>query len=64
MLKSGRSWIMLAGALLLLIVGGIVGFRAVLGVLKGKVVEALGEGAEIAEIGVGWSGVTVSGLLP
>ena len=62
MLKSGRSKIILAGVLVLLIVGGIVGFRLALGVLKGKVVEALGEGAEIAEIGVGWSGVTVSGL--
>ncbi len=62
MLKSGRSRIILVGVLVLLVAGGILGFRLVLGVLKGKVVEALGAGAEIAEIGVGWAGVTVSGL--
>jgi hypothetical protein len=62
MMKSARSKLILLGAALLLVVGGFLAFRAALGVLKGKVVEALGEGAEIAEIGVGFSGVEVVGL--
>jgi Domain of Unknown Function (DUF748) len=49
-------------ALLVVIVGGAIGFRLAMGFLKGKVVEALGPGSEIANIQVGWSGVTVSGL--
>jgi hypothetical protein len=40
--------------LLVLIVGGIVGFRVGIGILKGKVVEALGPDSEITEIRVGW----------
>jgi hypothetical protein len=61
-LKSVRARVVLLVVLIALTVGGVLGFYAALGVLKGKVVEALGEGAEIGAIGVGWSGVTVSGL--
>lgn len=48
--------------LLLAIIAGAVGFRLVMGLLKGKVLAALGPGSEIASIRVDWSGVTVSGL--
>ena len=43
-------------------VGGAVGYRIAVGILKGKVVEALGPGSEIQDIQVGWSGVVVRGL--
>ncbi|MFQ5988607.1 MAG: DUF748 domain-containing protein [Candidatus Methylomirabilales bacterium] len=49
-------------ALVAIIVGGILAFRTAVGVLKGKVVEALGPGSEIKELNVGWSGVEVEGL--
>jgi len=48
--------------LLVLVVGGAVGYRIAVGILKGKVVEALGPGSEIQDIQVGWSGVVVRGL--
>ncbi|HSC70590.1 MAG TPA: hypothetical protein VLH58_04510 [Candidatus Methylomirabilis sp.] len=48
--------------LVVLVGGGIVGFWMALGILKGKVVEALGPGSEITEIRVGWSAVEVVGL--
>jgi hypothetical protein len=48
--------------LLILIVGGIVGVRVGIGILKGMVVEALGPDSEITEIRVGWSSVEVEGL--
>ena len=49
-------------ALVAIIVGGILAFRTAVGVLKGKVVQALGPGSEIKELKVGWSGVEVEGL--
>ena len=48
--------------LVVLIVGGIVGFRVGIGILRGKVVEALGPDSEITGIRVGWSSVEVEGL--
>jgi hypothetical protein len=51
-----------AVVLLVVIVGAAIAFRLAVGFLKGKVVEALGTGSEVADIQVGWSGVTVSGL--
>ncbi len=58
-----RKWGLIALVVLaILIVGGIVGFRVGLGILKGKVVEALGPASEITEIRVGWSRVEVEGL--
>ncbi|HSD50297.1 MAG TPA: DUF748 domain-containing protein [Candidatus Methylomirabilis sp.] len=58
-----RKWGLIAlVVLLVLIVGGIVGFRVGIGILKGKVVEALGPDSEIAAIRVGWSSVEVEGL--
>ncbi len=59
----GKRWGLIAlVVLLVLIVGGIVGFRMAVGMLKGKVVEALGPDSEIQEIRVGWSSVDVEGL--
>jgi len=59
----GKRWGLIAlVVLVILIVGGIVGFRMAVGMLKGKVVEALGPDSEIKEIRVGWSSVDVEGL--
>lgn len=49
-------------ALVAIIVGGVLAFRTAVGVLKGKVVQALGPGSEIKELKVGWSAVEVEGL--
>ena len=59
----GRRWGRIALVVLaILIAGGIVGFRVAVGVLKGKVAEALGSESEIADLRVGWSSVDVEGL--
>lgn len=58
-----KKWGLIAViVLLVLIVGGIVGFRLAVGILKDKVAEALGPGSEIAALDVGWSSLTVGGL--
>jgi uncharacterized protein involved in outer membrane biogenesis len=58
-----KSWGLVALAVILvLIVGGIIGLRIAAGMLKGKVVEALGPGSEIQAVQVGWSGVEVHSL--
>lgn len=60
---KGKRWGLIALAVLVvLIAGGVVGFRAAVGVLKGKVVEALGPGSKITRIRVGWASVNVEGL--
>ena len=60
---KGKRWGLIALAVLVvLIAGGIVGFRVAVGVLKGKVVEALGPDSEITGIRVGWASVDVEGL--
>ena len=61
MKRKKWGWIILA-VVLVLVVGGAVGYRIAVGILKGKVVEALGPGSEIQDIQVGWSGVVVRGL--
>lgn len=48
--------------LVVLIAGGAGGFRVAVGMLKGKVVEALGPDSENKDIRVGWSSVSVDGL--
>jgi uncharacterized protein involved in outer membrane biogenesis len=48
--------------ILVLGIGGIIGFRTAVGMIRGKVVEALGSGSEIADLQVGWFTVTVNGL--
>ena len=64
MTEAKRRWWVVAAVLLLVVLigGGIVGFRMALGIIKGKVVEALGQGSEITAIRVGWSSVEVVGL--
>ena len=64
-MTAGRSrrWGRIALVVLaVLIAGGIVAFRVAVGVLKGKVVEALGSESEIADLRVGWFSVDVEGL--
>jgi hypothetical protein len=55
-------WLAVLVALIILIAGGIVGFRIASGILKGKVVGALGPESEVKDIRVGWSGVDIEGL--
>jgi len=60
---KGKRWALIALVVLVfLIAGGIVGFRVAVGVLRGKVVEALGPGSEIENIRAGWSSVDLEGL--
>ncbi len=47
---------------LVLVVGGIAGFRIAVGIIKGKVVEALGPESEIKDIQLDWWAVEVHGL--
>src|SRR5439155_15948496 len=59
----GKGWVLIAlVVLVVLIAGGIIGFRVAVGVLKGKVVEALGSDSEIKDIRVGWASVDVGEL--
>ena len=60
---SVRKWGLIAlTVLLVLIVGCLVGFRVGIGILKEKMVEALGSASEITAIRVRWSSVEVEGL--
>ena len=64
-MASGRAkmWGLIGLVVLVaLVVGGVLVFRTAVGVLKGKVVEALGPGSEIKELNVGWSAVELAGL--
>ena len=58
-MKWGLSTLL---AVIVLGVGVMVGFRAAVGVLKGKVVQALGPESEIADLKVGWFAIEVDGL--
>jgi len=59
----GKRWGLIALVILVvLIAGGIVGFRVAVGVLKGKVVEALGLDSEIKDIRARWSSVDLREL--
>jgi hypothetical protein len=60
--ERNRWWLTLLAALIIVVVGGIAGFRVALGMLKGKVVHALGPESEIHDIRVGWDGVDILGL--
>lgn len=58
-----KRWGLISLVVLLVIAAGaVVGFRLALGVVKGKIVEALGPGSQIAGLEVGWSSVDVVGL--
>ena len=60
--KRKRLALIALAIIVVLIVGGIVGFRVAVRALKGKVVEALGPNSEIRDIRLGWSSVNVEGL--
>lgn len=58
-----RTWGVIAFVAVALLIGGAaVGYRIALGILRDKVVEGLGPGAEIGALHVGWSTVEVEGL--
>ena len=61
-IKRKRLMLIALAVIVVLIVGGIVGFRVAIGVLKGKVVEVLGPNSEMRDIRLGWSSVNVEGL--
>jgi hypothetical protein len=60
--RRNRLRLIALAVIVVLIVGGIVGFRVAVGVLKGKVVQALGPNSEVRDIRLGWSSVNVEGL--
>jgi len=60
--KHKRLKLIALSIIVVLVVGGIVGFRVAVRVLKGKVVEALGPNSEVRDIRLGWSSVNVEGL--
>jgi hypothetical protein len=60
MMADGRGWrwgLVSLVAVIVLILGCIVGFEVAVGVLKNQVIAALGPGSEIKDIQVGWTGV-------
>jgi len=61
--KHKRLKLIALSIIVVLIVGGIIGFRVAVSVLKGKIVEALGPNSEVRDIRLGWSSVNVEGLL-
>jgi uncharacterized protein involved in outer membrane biogenesis len=60
--KAKKWGLIILAAILVLIVGAIVGFQAAVGLLKGKVVEALGPDSEVKELRVRGSAVELNGL--
>ncbi len=60
--KRKRLTLIALAVIVVLILGGIAGFRVAVTVLKGKVVEVLGPNSEIRDIRLGWSSVKVEGL--
>lgn len=57
-----RFAIVLAVVVVVLVGGGLLGFRLAVQMLKGKVVAALGAGGAVKELNVGWSSVELVGL--
>ena len=59
-----RSRWLLGGILMLgaLVAAAVVAFGAAVGLLKGRVAQALGPTSEVAALRVGWSGVVIEGL--
>ncbi len=61
--SKAKKWGIIAVVVVLVLgIGGIIAFRAAVGTVKGKVVEALGPESEIADLKVGWFTVEVDGL--
>ena len=62
---SGRArtwWVVALVRAVLLIGGGVLGFRITVGMLRDKVVKALGPGSDIPALRLGWSTVEVERL--
>ena len=60
--KRKRLTLIALAVIVILIVGGIVGFGVAVRVLKGRVVAVLGPNSEIRDIRLGWSSVNIEGL--
>jgi hypothetical protein len=60
--KHKRWKLIVLSIIVVLIVGGGIGFRVAVSVLKGKVVEVLGPNSEVEDIRLGWFSVNVEGL--
>ncbi len=60
--KAKKWGLIILAAALVLILGAIVGFQAAVGLLKGKVMEALGPDSGVKELRVRWSAVELDGL--
>ena len=60
--KRKRLTLIALAVIVVLIVGGIIGFHVAVRVLKGKIVEVLGPNSEVRDIRLGWSSVNVEGL--
>ena len=60
--KRKRLMLIILAAIVVLIVGVVVGFRVATGALKGKVMAVLGPGSEMKDIRLGWTSVNVDGL--
>jgi uncharacterized protein involved in outer membrane biogenesis len=60
--KAMKWGIIVLVVVVVLGIGGIIGFRTAVGIIKGKVVEALGPESEITDLKVGWFTVEVDGL--
>jgi len=60
--KRKRLMLISLAVVVVLIVGGVAGFRVATGVLKGKVMEVLGPNSEMRDIRLGWTSVNVEGL--
>jgi hypothetical protein len=61
-IKRKRLTLITLAVIVVLIVGGIVGFHVAVRALKGKVVQTLGPNSEVKDIRLGWSSVNVEGL--
>ena len=61
--SRATKWALIALAIVLILgIGAIIGFRAAVGIIKGKVVQALGPESEITDLKVGWFTIEVDGL--
>ena len=60
--KAKKLGLIALVALVVLIVGAVVGFRIAVGILRDRVATALGPDSEIRELRVGWTALQVEGL--
>lgn len=60
--RAKKRIVIILAAIVVLIGGAIVGFQAAVGLLKGRIIEALGPDSEVKELRVRWSAVELNGL--